>query len=424
MDPALYLLRAVRVFRRCISSQSTFSPLLIGDDGRAVKHLGIRVFLKTSIDIGKSGDYVLAPMISEINVHAGEHRYPIFIGSGLLSDLAFRISDLLKSTQGLLITDDQVLELYARDVQKHLEEAGLSVQLFSVPAGEASKSEEHLFRIYDAALDAGLDRGSFMMALGGGVVGDLAGYAAASYLRGIRLIQVPTTLLAMVDSSVGGKTGINLPKGKNLVGAFHHPKAVLADLDSLNTLPEREFSAGMAEVIKYGVIDDADLFALLEQEHRAVMAQDPDVLTRVVSDCCSIKAKVVEQDEREHGLRSILNFGHTVGHAIEQATEYGTFLHGEAISIGMVYAARVSEHVLRFPADQTQRLANLLERYRLPVQTPELAWDKIRDAIARDKKSVNRSPRFVLAERIGSVQHGIEVSDDLLASIWMEGGSF
>jgi 3-dehydroquinate synthase len=261
-----------------------------------------------------------------------------------------------------------------------------------------------------------LDRASFIVALGGGVVGDLAGFVAATYLRGVAFVQVPTTLLAQVDSSVGGKVAVNLAAGKNLVGAFHQPRLVLCDLDTLQTLPEREFKAGLAEVIKYGIIHDAAFFRRLERQMPALLRQDPTILSTIVARCCAIKAWVVGQDETETGLRSILNFGHTIGHAIENSAGYGQYLHGEAISIGQVAAARLSQRVLGLPEGDVTRIRHLLERAGLPASISLSAARKRRlfEAMKLDKKAAGGEAKFVLAKRVGKVQWGIRVEQSLV----------
>jgi 3-dehydroquinate synthase len=259
-----------------------------------------------------------------------------------------------------------------------------------------------------------------LVALGGGVVGDLAGFAAASYLRGVDFVQVPTTLLAMVDSAVGGKTGINLPAGKNLVGAFHQPALVLADLATLETLPVREFNAGMAEVIKYGIIRDAEMFAEIESNVGAVSRLDPVLLRRLVRRSCELKAEVVGLDEREGGLRAILNYGHTLGHAIENVAGYGEYLHGEAISIGMVYASQLSETVCGLPAEATRRQRRLFEAFGLPVKRQGFSWDALFEAMTVDKKAEDALPRFVLAESLGKVGLPRGVTADILRRVHHE----
>jgi 3-dehydroquinate synthase len=354
-----------------------------------------------------------------VTVPLGERAYDIVIKAGLLDRLPSLIDQYqIPTARGLIVTDDRVDPLYGYPLQQKLVAAGFSFPRSVVPAGEESKSREQLFQLYDDAAGAGLDRSSVVLALGGGVVGDLAGFLAASYLRGVGLVQLPTTLLAMVDSSVGGKTGINLPTGKNLVGAFHQPRLVVCDLGALSTLPGREYRSGMAEVIKYGVIRDAAFFAFCEEHAAALLKSDLNLLEHVVGRCCQIKAAVVTEDERESGVRAILNFGHTLGHAIEAVAGYGKYLHGEAISIGMVFAARLSVRLQGLAAGDAQRIEAALQRYQLPVRAPGLSWSALRKAMGIDKKSTAGSPRFVLADAIGRVTFGVPVEDKLLAEVW------
>lgn len=344
----------------------------------------------------------------------GDRSYPIRIGRGLLGGLGALCRQATAGRRALIVTDSHVEPIYAAACEASLREAGMETGRVCIPAGEPSKCGRELFRLYDAAVEAGLDRKAVVVAVGGGVVGDLAGFFAATWLRGVAFVQVPTSLLAMVDSSVGGKTGIDLPQGKNLVGAFHQPALVVADLDTLQTLPPREYASGLAEVVKYGVIRDAALFELLESAAGAVRAGDPATLEAVVARCCEIKAEVVAADEREGGLRAILNFGHTYGHAIEAVTGYTGILHGEAVSVGMAYAARLSERLCGFPKDDARRLADLLSVFGLPLKAPRAGWAEVRRAMAVDKKSAGGIPRFVLAERIGSVRAGVEVPESVL----------
>jgi len=319
----------------------------------------------------------------------------------------------------LVITDENVAGHYGAAVVKSLESAGFTVAKTVLTPGEQTKCGDQLFNLYSECIKAGLDRKSFIVALGGGVIGDLAGYAAASYLRGIRFVQVPTSLLAMVDSSVGGKTGINIPEGKNLVGAFHQPELVLADLDTLKTLPAREYAAGLAEVVKYGIIFDAPFFELLEKNiDRLSDVNEVELLARLVGRSCGIKADVVAQDEREGGLRAILNFGHTVGHAIEKVAGYGEYVHGEAVAIGSVYAARVSVEVTGLSQRECDRIERIFPALNLPVTAPGYAWQDLRNALTVDKKTVGGMPRFVLASEIGTVSFGNEVPEALMEKIW------
>ncbi len=353
-----------------------------------------------------------------VKVELGARSYEIRIAAQSLGQLGALCAGLGLGRNCLLVSDSHVDPLYGPVVEASLKGAGFAVARAIVPAGEAAKSESELFHLYDKALAAGLDRQSFVVALGGGVVGDLAGYVAASFLRGIHLVQVPTSLLAMVDSSVGGKTGINLPQGKNLVGAFHQPVLVLTDADTLKTLPRREYISGLAEVVKYGVIRDAAFFAELEKHSAALTASDPGVLESVIARCCEIKADVVHLDEREGGLRAILNFGHTLGHAIEQATGYGLFLHGEAVAMGMAFACRLSVAVKEFPQADCARVVDLLAKLGLPVGMPAVNWVDVRRAMRVDKKAVGRGLRFVLAGKLGQSVPGCEVPDDALRDTW------
>lgn len=358
-------------------------------------------------------------MASILTVQLGDRSYPIHIGPDLLAALG----DLCKK-QGLgpsclWVSDESVDALYGDRCDQSLRAAGFRTARAVLPAGESTKSMASLSRLFDAAVTGGLERSSFIVALGGGVIGDLAGFAAATYLRGIRLVQIPTTLLAMVDSAVGGKTGINLPQGKNLVGSFHQPTLVLADLSTLRSLPPREGAAGLAEVVKYGVIADPEIWDWLEAagDTRSVFA-DAALLGKLVRRSCEIKADVVRQDEREGGLRAILNFGHTFGHALEQVTGYDRYLHGEALSLGMIYAARLSMRLTDFSGDDARRLERLLGALSLPVAFPDLPWTELRAAMGRDKKSTSGAVRFVLAERLGAVQFGCPVEEALLEEVW------
>jgi 3-dehydroquinate synthase len=334
------------------------------------------------------------------------------------------LGEVDQGQRALLVTDDHVDALHGDTWEARLKSCGLDVRRETVPAGEPSKSLEMAGRLYDVAAAAGLDRQSIIVALGGGVVGDLAGFVAATYLRGIRLIQIPTSLLAMVDSSVGGKTGVNLGAGKNLVGVFYQPVEVIADLTMLTSLPEREYVAGLAEVVKYGIIWDAALFGSLEENLDAILSRDVDVLASLVRRCCEIKSEVVAVDERESGVRAILNYGHTLGHAIEQVCGYGGWLHGEAISMGMVFATALSQQVKQLHAEEAGRITALLGRCGLPLK-PDRAgfpggWAALRKAITSDKKTQKRVPRFVLAENIGSVIYGCELAEEVLEATYTE----
>lgn len=355
-----------------------------------------------------------------VRVDVAQRPYDIVIGRGLNAGQI-----LPKPRTVLLVMDSHIAPLQGDAVQGALEKAGHRVICGVVPAGEESKSLCMAERLYAAAIEGGLDRKSAVVALGGGMVGDLAGFVAATLFRGIDLIQIPTTLLALVDSSVGGKTAINLAHGKNLVGVFHQPMHVLADLDRLITLPDREYRSGIAEVIKYGIIRDATLFERLERDMDRLVARESAVLEPVVARCCELKAEVVALDERESGLRAILNFGHTLGHALEQTTAYGSWLHGEAVASGMVFAALVSARRRGLPATELARIRALIHKSGLPVssQAPdgtEKPWVELRKAMESDKKSIGRVPRFVLAKSIGSVEVDCEVGEDVLTDAYKE----
>lgn len=362
--------------------------------------------------------YFLIPMSHKLTVDLGDRSYPIYMGPGLLGRLGELCKGLGRAETCLLISDKNVDRLHGEAAAMSLEKAGFSVLRAAVPAGETSKGHDQLCALYEQAVEHRLDRSALIVALGGGVVGDLAGYMAATYLRGLRFVQAPTSLLAMVDSSVGGKTGINLPQGKNLVGAFHQPSLVLADTDTLKTLPKREYLSGLAEVVKYGIIRDAEFFQWLENQ--GVSLRDPagGGVEELVARCCAIKAEVVGLDERESGLRAILNFGHTMGHAIEKVGGYGAWLHGEAVALGMAYAVRLSQTVRGFPADEAERAMTLMQELDLPVKRPAYDWPELRKAMAVDKKSSSSIPRFVLADRIGAVTVGCEVSEEKLEAVW------
>jgi 3-dehydroquinate synthase len=341
----------------------------------------------------------------EITVPIPGHPYPILIGSGLLGSVGVRVRETGVSGPLALVQDAGVAQTYGARVRRSLEEAGYQVAPVTIPSGEGSKSLEQLGRLYAALAAAGLDRGSAVVALGGGVVGDLAGFAAATYLRGIAFIQVPTTLLAQVDASVGGKTGIDLPAGKNLAGAFHQPRLVLIDVQTLDTLPDGEFRAGLAEIIKYGVIADRDLFRYLEVNSAAVLAHQPEALTHLIARSCEIKADVVGQDEREAGLREILNYGHTVGHAVEAAAGYGVYRHGEAVAIGMAAAGRLAERLGWLSRGDAGRIEALIAVYGQPLRLREpLPAERLLSSMKRDKKTRGGELRFVLAREIGRVE--------------------
>jgi 3-dehydroquinate synthase len=363
--------------------------------------------------------------VRSVTVHLGKRSYAIKVGGGLLSRLGVECAQLKFGRLCAVITDSNVGRHFAQAALRSLAASGFAPVLISVPAGEKSKRIAVVEKCYDGLVAHRLERKSFIVALGGGVVGDLAGFVAATYLRGIPFVQVPTTLLAQVDSSVGGKVGVNLKAGKNLVGAFYQPRLVLCDLDTMRTLPEREFRAGFAEVIKYGIIYDARLFAQLERDMPKLLRREPQTLAAVVARCCEIKADVVGQDETENGLRAILNFGHTIGHAIENISGYGKFLHGEAISIGQVATAKLSSGLMGLSGDDAGRIRDLFQRAGLPTQIKlkPAQRQKLSAAMKLDKKVSGGEIKFVLAKRIGRVVWGQRVAGELIGRVLDEIGN-
>jgi 3-dehydroquinate synthase len=346
-----------------------------------------------------------------VKVPLGNRSYDIIIGRGLLAGLGAACKKLKLGARCAIISDRHVARHFARAAQKSLARAGFEALLIVVPAGETAKSLQTVQACYDRLAQHRLERKSFIVALGGGVVGDLAGFVAATYLRGIPFVQVPTTLLAQVDSSVGGKVGVNLKAGKNLVGAFHQPRLVVCDFDTLRTLPVREYRSGLAEVIKYGIIYDAALFKKLERDLPKLLKRDSKTLADVVARCCEIKAEVVGRDETDGGVRAILNFGHTIGHALEAISGYGKYLHGEAISIGQVAAAEISARLTGLPAADVERIRNLFRRAGLPVavKLDTSGHKRLLSAMKLDKKVSGGEIKFVLARKIGKVEYGQSV---------------
>ncbi len=349
--------------------------------------------------------------MSTITVELGERAYPIIIESNALCN-AQALQQAIKGKTVLIVSNTTVAPLYAERMAQLVRDLGKTVYVHELPDGEAYKNLETLNSIFDALLSRQCDRKTTIIALGGGVVGDMAGFAAASYMRGVPFIQAPTTLLSQVDSSVGGKTGINHPLGKNMIGAFYQPQLVLADIDTLNTLPERELSAGLAEIIKHGAIYDADYFTWLEQNMAVLRARDAAALTHAIVRSCEIKAKVVAQDERESGLRAILNFGHTFGHAIEAGMGYGNWLHGEAVGAGMVLAADLSHRLGQLSADELARIRALTEAAGLPIQPPRLGEDAMIEMMRLDKKSSAGQIQFVLLDGIGKAK--VQTADEAI----------
>ena len=352
-----------------------------------------------------------------LTVGLAARTYPIHVGNALLSTAA-PLLDVQAGQRGVIVTNAVVAAHHLAPLRTSLRDAGMHVDVVLLPDGEAHKNQKTLDDLLTRLLELRVERSTMLIALGGGVVGDIAGFAAAIYQRGIAFVQVPTTLLAQVDSSVGGKTGINHPLGKNMIGAFWQPRAVLIDTAVLATLPDRELSAGLAEVIKYGAIRDARFFAWLEAEMPSLLARDDAALARAIVRSCEIKAQIVAADEREAGERALLNFGHTFGHAIEAAQGYGEWLHGEAVAAGMVCAARLSERVCGLRADETARLADLIVAAKLPVAPPMIARERWLQLMQRDKKVQSGAMRFVLLERLGhAVMRGDVAENDVVRSV-------
>jgi 3-dehydroquinate synthase len=340
-----------------------------------------------------------------VHVALGERAYDIAVGAGNLKQLGKFILSREKVTHAVVMCDRNVGRSYALVAVDAIHEAGIRVDLLTVEPGESTKSVASCEILWNSLATVRADRKTVIVAVGGGVMGDLAGFVAASYARGLRFFQVPTTLLAQVDSSVGGKVGVNLPTAKNMVGAFWQPRGVLIDTTSLNSLPEREYLSGLAEVVKYGVILDAPFFTQLEANVPAILKRESNVLSQIVARCCRLKADIVEQDEREEtGLRAVLNYGHTYAHAFEAVLSYGTLLHGEAVSIGMMCAARLAAKLKRVPEDFVTRQERLLQALKLPVTTPQVEPAAILRAMQQDKKVEHGRLRFVLPSELGRVE--------------------
>jgi len=354
-------------------------------------------------------------------VELGERSYPIYIGEHLLSNASI-FAGHVSGHLSIIITNETVAPLYADTVETTLKEIGQQVVRIVLPDGEAFKNWETLQKIFDGLLIHGADRKSTIFALGGGVIGDMSGFAAASFMRGIAFVQIPTTLLAQVDSSVGGKTGINHPLGKNMIGAFHQPVAVIADLSTLKTLPPRELAAGLAEVIKHGAIADAHFLTWIEEHVQELNTYAIDALEHAVLRSCEIKSAVVAADERESGVRAILNFGHTFGHAIEAGLGYGEWLHGEAVGCGMVMGALLSEHLGYLPDVDVARLQKIIQDLKLPIRPP--AWEASRylELMKHDKKSELGKIKYIVLEQFGQAKTQV-VTDDIITQVLKTAGA-
>ncbi len=347
-----------------------------------------------------------------ITVGLDERSYPIHIRSGLLADIGKDLQQSSFASRYGVISDEYVAELYGDTLMQSLAAAGIQAELITFPRGEENKNLETMTALASELAGRGFDRGDALIALGGGVTGDITGFLASIYMRGIPFVQIPTTLLAQVDSSVGGKTGVDIPEGKNLVGTFYQPRAVYIDTDVLQTLPSEELRGGLAEVIKYGVIYDADFFAFLEANREAVFSLDQEIITRLIARCCEIKARVVEEDEREGGFRRILNYGHTIGHAVEASSGF-SIIHGLAVGIGMCAAAELAVKTGCLSQDDARRIRVLIDSYGLPVSVPEdLDRQAIRKYLLSDKKTVGGRVFYVLPETIGKVLITDQVASD------------
>jgi len=352
-------------------------------------------------------------MMQTLEVGLGERSYPIHIGTNLLSDGAL-LSPHIPKKRVAIVTNTTVAPLYLAKLQHTLESIGVTSVTVILPDGEVYKTSETLNLIYDGLLTHRCERSTPLIALGGGVIGDMTGFAAASYLRGVPFIQIPTTLLSQVDSSVGGKTGINHPLGKNMIGAFYQPRVVLADIATLDTLPDNELSAGLAEVIKYGLIRDLPFLEWLEQNMDRLLAREPGALQYAVMRSCQNKAEVVAADERESGERALLNLGHTFGHAIESGMGYGNWLHGEGVAAGTVMAADLSRRMGWISEQDVARIRTLFERANLPVVAPDLGVEKYLDYMGMDKKVEGGKLRFVLLKQVGNAVIEANVPPELL----------
>jgi len=353
--------------------------------------------------VGAEARLIMQQPMDEVLVDLGPRAYSVLVGAGLLDTVGARLAGLGFRGRCALVTSERVGALYRERVEQSLRAAGFKPFVVELPDGEEHKNLAWLAVLYEKLLGAGVERRSPVVGLGGGVIGDLAGFAGATLLRGLPVALVPTTLLAQVDAAIGGKTGVNHALGKNLIGAFHQPRLVVADVETLRTLPERELVAGLAEVVKYGAIRDAGLFRQLEEQVEALLSVDEETIVPVVAACVRHKAAVVAADEREErGDRAVLNFGHTLGHAIEVLTDYREYLHGEAVAMGMVAAARVSHALGRCDGASVDRLAALLKRIGLPTEIPEgLSAEALSVAMLRDKKTADGRIRFVCLEGIG-----------------------
>ena len=355
-----------------------------------------------------------------VTVSLGSRSYAIVVESGALASVGVRLRQLGVGARAALVSDAAIMRLYGKTVADGLEAAGFAVTLVEVPEGEAAKRLDVAAQCWDALLAAGLDRTSTVLALGGGAVGDLAGFVSATYMRGTNFVQLPTTVLAQVDASIGGKTAIDHPKAKNLIGAFHQPRLVVCDPTTTLTLPPREFSSGLAEIVKHGIVLDAEYFGEVERDAAALLARELPVLERVIGGSCRLKAGVVERDEQEAELRAVLNYGHTIGHALEAASGYARFAHGEAVALGIAAEARLARRLGLASEETVGRQERLLEAVGLPVRIDAVDVEALLAAITRDKKARDGHVPFVLAPRIGAFRLVYDVSPDDIRAVMAE----
>jgi 3-dehydroquinate synthase len=358
-----------------------------------------------------------------VDVNLGSRSYRIVVAAGSLATVGARLRELKVGSRTALVRDAAVARLYGKTVTSSLESAGFSVVPIEVPEGEAAKTIAVAQHCWNELIAAGLDRTSTVVALGGGAVGDVAGFAAATYMRGVNFVQIPTTVLAQVDASVGGKTAIDHPLAKNMIGAFYQPRLVVVDPAVAQTLPERDFRSGLAEIAKHGVVLEAEYFAEVERDVTPLMARELGVLERIIGGSCRLKAAVVERDEREAELRHVLNYGHTIGHALEAATKYERFTHGEAVSLGMVAEARLARRLGVADAETVSRQEKLLEALGLPVRAGAIDIEPVVGAMSRDKKAKDGRIPFVLAPRIGAFRLVYDVPMDEVRSVITSLGS-
>lgn len=349
-----------------------------------------------------------------VAVELGDRSYCIHIGAATLDSIGEQIKKLDFPLKGALVSNKNLLKLYGEKVLSNLKENGFEIEVIEIPDGEEYKNMKQAEKIYDRLMSTRHDRYSPLIALGGGVIGDLTGFVAATYRRGVPFIQIPTSLLAQVDSSIGGKTAVNHPLGKNMIGAFYQPSEVFIDLNVLKTLPEIEFRCGMAEIIKYGIIADEMLFNFLESNVEKITNLDFKSLQYIIQSSCEIKASIVSKDEREEGIRSVLNFGHTIGHALESLTGYRKYRHGEAVALGMIAAATISHEEGLCDKKNVERIKELIKAYDLPVQFPEISPEKILDALYYDKKVRDNKIKLILMKKPGIVEIRNDIQDEII----------